>query len=219
MSGRASATSAAAAIDLLHRTCSVSEPTEHLSDLTLTAYLDDKLPPDERPRGEAHLAECTSCRHELIDAQRVVSEQRGASRRSSAVLTFAAAAAVLLFVVLPRVPWRGNPLPSAERGAAPPIRRALDLSVVRIVSPDENTIAADARPRFTWRATTGGSSYHVAVTDAAGAPVWSEATEETTLMLPANVVLRSGDRYFWNVDVLFADGRTGSSGMHRFTAR
>jgi len=64
-----------------------------------------------------------------------------------------------------------------------------------------------------------GSRYLIRVTDERGAAVWSTETGDTSVILPAEIALLSGRQYYWYVDALGADGRSLTTGTHRFQLR
>ena len=185
---------------------------EHLSSEELSAYLSNTLSATEREGVERHLVVCAECRAELVEGQRALATAP-TSRRSNRDwfgLAGLAAAAAVLIAVWPRGEISRSPEP-VERNA-PQIAAPTSLS---IVSPSpEGELDASTRA-FTWRR-DDGSSYRLTITDEAGRSIWSQATQDTTLVLPASIKLTSDSRYFWYVDALRSDGRSVTSGINSF---
>jgi hypothetical protein len=69
---------------------------------------------------------------------------------------------------------------------------------------------------FAWEGVQEGALYRFTVTDESGEPLGSLETFETSVPLPSKVELHAGEDYFWFVDVLLADGRTGTTGVLSF---
>ncbi|HEX6574871.1 MAG TPA: zf-HC2 domain-containing protein [Gemmatimonadaceae bacterium] len=185
---------------------------EHLSSEELSAYLTNSLNAAERENVERHLTVCAECRSELIEGQRAIASAPPAkkvSRSWFALAGLAAAAAVLIMV------W-----PKGEIGRSPQhIERISPPSTiapsVSIVSPASDAVLDASTRTFTWKR-DDGSSYRVTITDQAGRPVWSQATQDTTVALPDSIRLAADSRYFWYVDALRPDGRSVTSGINSF---
>lgn len=64
----------------------------------------------------------------------------------------------------------------------------------------------DASPEFRWQAPQAGLSYAFELNDDAGATVHQMQTAETATTLPANVKLREGIQYSWEVSARLPDG-------------
>jgi hypothetical protein len=188
---------------------------EHLSSEELGAYLSNSLSDAEREAVERHLASCGECRAELVEGQRAVATAPGGRRGSRSrfyVLGLAAAAAVA-FAIWPRTDFRPGP-EVVERNA--PAREAGNVTVV---SPAAEAEVGASAPAFTWKS-NDGASYKITVTDAAGVPLWSASTSDTTIVMPSTIQLSRGQQYFWYVDALRTDGRSVTSGVNGFrTAR
>jgi hypothetical protein len=58
--------------------------------------------------------------------------------------------------------------------------------------------------------------FRFTLTGQSGEPLWFHETSETSVSLPSEVELRPGETYFWYVDVLLPDGRTGTTGVLDF---
>jgi hypothetical protein len=77
----------------------------------------------------------------------------------------------------------------------------------------------DGQPTFAWHAGDAGSRFKLTLVDEQGATLWSVDTGDTVVTPPHDVFLAPGRTYFWYVDALGADGRSMTSGAHRFTVR
>lgn len=181
----------------------------HLETGEVAAYLDRVLPPDERDRIEAHLADCAECRREVIEVSRL---RHTRSRRSRWLIAAPAAAAAAVALIVFARPTE-TPAPGAvlRDGAQPGF-------AVALVAPAESAAVAGGSVTFTWRSAGARVSYRLSVTDEHGDIVWSAASSDTAALLPSVVALRAGRRYFWYVDALLPDGRSMTSDVRQFTA-
>lgn len=187
----------------------------HAEPSEIAAYLDDRLPEAEKVRLQAHLAECTACRDEMVELVELMEvHQRVGRRRWIAPVVVAAAAAAALIVLVPAV--REDPdEPSAFR--AP--EAAAEREAVRTIAtstPDADRPVERAGLAFSWQPIEEDASYRVTVTDSSGVPMWVAETDETRLALPEEVGLESGGSYLWFVDAVLPDGSTATSGVHPF---
>jgi hypothetical protein len=189
---------------------------QHLAIHEIAAYLEHRLDDASRRAVEAHLVECVECRHEVMEGQRVlrgVPHARG--RRPIALLGMLAAAAVLVFAVLPRGGTHDGP--AAERSAQTSIEGA--PSPIVVVEPLDSARLGGDPATFVWRSSPGVSLYQVTLTDERGHVLWSVSTRDTVLSRADAPDARSSTRYYWYVDALRADGSTVSSGVHGFRVR
>jgi hypothetical protein len=188
---------------------------QHLSPEELGAYLSNSLSDADRAPIERHLVACDECRSELIEGQRAIASASSAkpARRSGIYAIGLAAAAVIAFAFWPRADVTRDQA-TIERNTNPS-----DAATVTIVSPGPSAEIANDSAAFVWRH-NDGSSYKVTVTDAAGHPLWSETTADTTAVLPSSISLSRGQQFFWYVDALKSDGSSVTSGVNSFrTAR
>ena len=187
---------------------------EHLRSEELGAFLANALTDTERDAVERHLVACAECRSDLVQAQRTIisapSAQRAGSRRWITLASLAAAA-VLIIAVWPRDDITRNPVPVERDVSVTPVT----AEAVTIVSPSANGELDEAEHTFTWNK-DDGSSYRITVTDEAGRPLWTETTNDTSVVLPATTQLPRGARFFWYVDALRPDGRSVTSGINAF---
>jgi hypothetical protein len=188
-----------------------SDSTEnaHLSAQRVAAYLDRDLPDTDRAAIEAHAAECTACRAELVEVARL-RRARPLWRRWHVLVPAAAAAAVILFLVgRGQVPAGGGEVVRSR----PP---AEGVPRFAAVSPVPNEPIPPADVVFIWRSAGSEAGYQITVTDVTGTRVWGSGTSDTTARLPASARLERGRSYFWYVDALLPGGQSATSGVREF---
>lgn len=183
----------------------------HLETGEVAAYLDHVLPPGERDRIEAHLADCAECRQEVIEVSRL---RRTRARRSRWMIVGpAVAAAAVAVLVIARPADTPAPGPVLRDGGERP------GLMVALVTPAETAAVEGRSLTFTWRSAGAGVSYRLTLTDERGDVVWSVSLSDTIGRPPGHVRLRPGHRYSWYVDALLPDGRSVTSDVRQFTAR
>ena len=181
-----------------------SLPGAHPDAVTLAEYIDRRLAEADRGAVAEHLIGCVSCRSNVADVSRVTGAEALRRRALAGATMVMGAAAVLLFVVVPRdatVP----PFEPVERFGG-----AGAIPAILVWSPDARSTAA-----FAWSPIAPGAQYRLSLTDAAGDEVWTVSTPDTTATRPASVVLARGADYFWVVDALLPDGGTATSGIRQ----
>jgi len=194
----------------------VMTPEEDISAEEMAAYIDDRLSSDERASVEARLARNPERRAELVEATRIVSQADLAKSRRHfpwkwAGVLAAAAAAVILVVLPNRHSDSLQPPSPAERRAA-----GEDGGRVNLLGPGDAAVVPIASARFAWQS-EGDASYRITIADATGATIWTTLTSDTTVVLPASIVLRPGQHYYWYVDAMRIDGSSITSGPRSFT--
>lgn len=186
----------------------------HLSEGTIAAFVDGMLDAAARERAEFHLAACAECRAELVATTGVVHElrQRRGGRSGWVFGAVAAAvAAVALFTVAGPPP--APPHPGDGRGIE---RLAGDRGgAMTIIAPVEGATVDPASLEFAW-AEENDASYRLTLTDESGGTVWESNTLQTAVRLPPDLSLPAGERFYWYVDALRADGSSTSSGPRSF---
>ena len=181
----------------------------HLSAEDLAAYHDRTLGVDWSAGVEAHLAECADCRGDLVAARRALASER--SIRPGVMVPVIGLAAALLLGV-PALLHRRPPAPAdSERGSP---RAAIPIE---IIAPSENAHPSRDAIRFIWNGAGPRAQYRLTVTDSTGGSVWSAQTADTLVVPDSAATLSEGTAYFWFVDALRPDGRSRTSGTHRFT--
>lgn len=175
----------------------------HLDPNDIAAYLDGALEEGARARVETHLAECETCRAEVVAVRRLVAHAPR-RRRWIAFTTFAAAAAVVLFLIWPRS--------GQLRAPGGPIVRdgETEGATVAVIGPDS---IAPSPLAFIWHSVGNATSYRVSLTTSTGELVWSATSSDTAIVVPDSVMLSPGASYYYYIDVLLADGTSGTSGV------
>jgi len=196
----------------------VSETNDpHLKDDVLAAYLDGALPTAERRGAEDHLAECATCRDELVDISKLVADRARVRRWPRLAASVAAvAAAVIAFAVIG--PWHAAPGPSTAPGDRMRESTLVDGANRRagaIVTPAEGATVTPRALRFAWHSVAPNATYLLKLTDETSVR-WTHDTADTTVALPDSVQLERGRTYTWWVDALMADGRVASTGVRQF---
>lgn len=182
---------------------------DHPSSEDVAAYLSDGLDSEARLAFEAHIAECRTCRTEISSARRLLASGRSRKWQWIVPSSVAAVAAIAFFSLSTPRRVHEEPTRAPDRASS---GRAVRLG---IVSPSEQATVTGI-PVFTWRADGPDALYRFTITDAAGAPIWSAETRDTTISLPADVSLELKREYLWNVDAIDTEGATVASGAHRF---
>lgn len=178
--------------------------TEHLSETTMAAYVDARLPRAERRQADAHMANCGACREELVAVSDLVSAQK---KRSRTWIPLTAAASIALVAIALGTRGGGAPDPLLRGGDEP--APALEAAL-----PAPNAVVS-LPARFVWRRAADALEYRVTVTDAAGGIVAERVTVDTTV----DVVVLPPGPLRWNVTAILANGSVLSTGLREFTAR
>jgi len=131
------------------------------------------------------------------------------ARRSYIVLCLAAAAAVLVVAAPVMRSAFNRPTESPARSGA--------QAAVPLLPPIEASQRTSRR--FVWRPVAGARSYVVEVLTAAGTPVFTTHTADTTMTLPADVRLEPGLEYRWWVSSELLDGTQRRSAFRRLIVR
>lgn len=189
-------------------------PVQHLSAAEIAGFIDSTLSPDARTAAELHLSGCAQCREELASCLRLAAT---APSRSSSRVTWpllgTIAAAILIMVVIRPGQHRIEPDPARERAT---VAGANSLAV----APADGQSIERRSLEFVWRRDAAALSYHVVVTDSAGAPAWRSDDLADTAVVPSSAArLTPGARYYWRVDALHADGSTAQSTTIGFRIR
>lgn len=186
----------------------VSEPTPHLTEHQVAAYLEGATTGDVRAVIEEHLVACAACRDELVAARQLASTVLGRPWSPSRVW-IAAAAAVLLFAVL-------RPIPEEpERHRESPV-----MSVIAPVAiAPAGVIRGESNPAFLWTSVPNADRYIVRVFSGDGAVLWLQQTSDTTMQFPDSLrrVLRREVTHYWRVEAQIGFDRGASSELIEFT--
>lgn len=181
---------------------------EHPSTEDLAAYLNGALTVEGKADIEAHLGNCRDCRREVTSARELL-RSKGSNRRYWIVPGLAAA--VVAFILLTPSEERSGPELSRVRSAT-----LEGSSSVEVVTPANRQAVSRLPIRFVWHRAADDALYHVTLTDAAGAKMWTGETSDTVLVLPSAISLRSGRDYLWYVDAVRPNGRSVGSGTQVF---
>lgn len=168
--------------------------SEHPGPEEVAAYLSGGLGTEAREGMEAHLAQCRACRRQVTSAQALLRSRP----RPMRWVVAAAAAAVAIALVGPWSLGGGR-----KTGPSEDIERArpagTEAGIVAVRPADGDTVAA-TDVVFTWRARAQDLLYRLSVTDGRGQTVWTADTRDTSIVVPPNVRLIPGTRYYWYVD-------------------
>lgn len=195
---------------------SESDQVVHLSAEQLAAHIERRLRGAERDAVVAHLVACSECRHDYVQAGEVLDAPRRTWRGYATGLALAAAA-VLIFAVIPRSPPTRDA--GMAEGAATTQRVAVvdAAAAIRIASPADGDRLTGNVVALTWHpGAPADALYRVTVQTADGSVVWRQSTSDTSVTIPASVRLVDGEVYYWVVDALHADGRSARSAANAF---
>ena len=200
----------------------------HLTASELAGYVDHALDADARRAAEEHLDRCADCRHEamaimnaaesytaanVIGARaRPAGPARSRSRWRRVAIGSGILAAGLLLTIVARRP--NGPAEQSSTVRAPQAALGQGENVVAAAAPLDGAAIPARDAAFTWHRTTA-DTYRVTVLTQTGELLWSTETSDTSVALPAAVVLEPGRTYYWRVDAL-ADGIAATSGSRRF---
>lgn len=189
----------------------------HLKDDVLAGYLDGALQAGERRVAEDHLAECATCRDELVVMSKLVADRAPVRQWPRLAASVAAvAAAAIAFAVIG--PWRAAPSPStapSDRMRESTLVNGANRRAVAVVGPAEGDTVTPRALRFAWHSVAPNATYLLKLADETSVR-WTIDTADTTVALPDSVQLERGRSYNWWVDALTADGRVASTGVRQF---
>ena len=189
----------------------------HLTESQLAGYLDRDLRPDDRQRVELHLDVCPACRSELAEIARIAAgyqstkpafktSQRSPSRWWPIALSGALAAGLAGALLL----GRSTTEPSL---GTQPIRAPVTgegRARIEVIAPAADAPGVAPVSTFIWHKSSAGL-YRFILLSESGEPLWTLETPDTSLTLPASVLLQPGHDYFWRVDAV-GDGVMASTG-------
>jgi len=187
----------------------------HPSAARISEYIEGRSSGANKEATERHLAECDSCRQEVIAIRRVLQRLGGRQRRIGAWAggTLAVAAGLLILLVNPQLP-RKIGFPPTHRG------EPLTAAGVRLITSHPRSAKPDAR-EFVWAPYPGARRYEVTVLDTTGVSIWHYLTNDTSAVMPQSTSLRPRQLYFWKVNAETGWGRSTSStvGVFRVPAQ
>jgi len=193
---------------------------QHLAPNDLAAYVDRALTGERRARVEAHLARCAECRAEVSDATQIVASlPRARWRNRSLIAASGAVAAALLIFVVPRATrdstsqHRESPVTSI----VPPVLLSPTGDRLRLLGG--SSARTDSIIGFTWSSVPHADRYRIRIFDSNGSILLERSSSDTTMSLPADVLLRAGPTYFWQVQADVGFDRHTTSELVEFSLR
>lgn len=190
----------------------------HLDASVVAAFVEGRLGGDARHRAADHLAECETCREEVVGVTAALTSHRTHPAWRHPGILLAAAAALLLAVVttLPQDDEPATPSGTDRNGGGQAIGlAAISPAADGFLDPTASGMAAT----FIWHAHEPGTRFHFTLVDEQGVTVYSVDTGDSAVSLPTTFTLASNRSYYWYVDALGADGRSLTTGARRFTVR
>ena len=208
----------------------------HVKDVDILLYGEDKLPLEGRRKLEEHVGRCHDCAGRFAALARlpdvlnqpvpfevdpatfdaaieIVRDRESGKLRNLKFLGFSwrvaltglsvVAIALTTYLVIPR--HESSPFRATDPS----------LPMLRLFPLDGATIT-EPRPVFHWSSVAQTSVYKFSLMDEGGASVWNWDVRDTSLILPATVVLVPGKTYLWRVESFLADKTLERSALHVF---
>jgi len=191
----------------------------HLTSDEVAAYLDVRCPGHDRRHIDPHLAECDSCRAEVLEV-RAMLKSAPRDRRSNipVVAKVGAVAAAILLVVLPlRDRRRSSVDPEGGRVTERAVLPDAGHDSVVIVAPALDAAVAPGSVTIVWRRGDGDAQFRVELLNERGDIRWSTTTRDSIVSVPDSVSLSPASTYVVYVDALRADGTSVRSAPRTFT--
>ncbi len=203
----------------------------------LAAYVDARLGENPRSEVEEHLADCAFCLGQIgflvrdsrapaavpLPADLLSAARERPNRRFGLVpvpaLTALAATALLLVVSVRWQPESGfRPVQSSiDEVADRTVRNgAVTASPPRVVLPVDGEIVARPPVEVRWSASPGALQYAVQVLSLEGDLVWEDLTGGEGALIPSEVQLEPGQKYYVWVEAQLRNGGTARSGAVAF---
>ena len=183
----------------------------HLTEAEVVAYLGHELTDHPLRQVEQHLAGCSECRDEIVEAREILAQPRRSRWRVLAPAV-AAAAAIVLFIV-----WPVNP----DTQPGPPQHRDAPLSGVAASAPSPIAPVGPAirLDEMVWSRVADADRYRLTLYNADGDVVWRETTTDTSVPFPDSVELHRGLPYLWKVEARVGWDVWQSSDLTQFELR
>lgn len=216
--------------------------TNHISDVDLILYLENKLSEKQIRDTELHLAECDNCLANLANIHNL--QKQISSDTSSPAINFEMLERAKNFVNKKeekiRTDWISAPslnfaatisaivvfgifvtainFSSRTLHKVPGAFRSLDTThTFAMIHPEDGEILSNNHPIFSWDHVDNAASYQLRIFLENGSLYWQTNLTDTSLILPSNVILVPGSRYLWQVEGLMPDERTIHSKLESFT--
>lgn len=184
---------------------------DHPSPTEMATYIDGTATPDEAGAIEAHLAECAECREELVVVRGSLRRPSPGTRWLAGAAATAAAIALLLFAPA----WfEGDPSPIFRDASDSVV--AGSVAAIETTMPGRSEVVRADEVRFVWRSVGTDAQYTFTLTTAAGDPITSLATADTSVVTLPGVELAPDTEYYWWVDALSRSGDVAETGLRRF---
>jgi len=110
-------------------------------------------------------------------------------------------------------------LPSSD--ISPIITREIpsveSVSSIQLLDPIGNIKEAKPYLEFKWLGPAQAVEYNFVLLDSDGKILWEKRTENSEILIPANIKLQNDSVYFWQVEAFFRDGSSVTSRMEHFS--
>lgn len=181
-----------------------TETPDCLDALVIADFVEGRLDTDDRERVVDHLLSCARCRSVVsatsrLAAEALVTDQLPAPRRRWLIPLGLAAAAALVFLVLPRGGDHGSPpiLREPTDARNRPASKQGGIHAPLPIAPRDSVAQVD---RLLWEGMPGVERYRVRLYNDEGDVLWTAETTDTVVMLPDSTALSPGATYFWKVE-------------------
>ena len=187
-----------------------------LEDDTIAALAEGALDAVARAAALPHLADCPRCRAAVASVTRALGDPavareiptiRPGRRRLFQVAIPAAAAAILLFVAMPRP---NDDVTSHRAPTITAVSSPVPMSPIGIVA---------GAGVLRWSSVSAADRYRTTLFDDGGAVVYETQTADTTVALPDSVHLTPRRSYLWKVEARTGWGRWSASELIEFSIR
>ncbi len=209
----------------------------HVTEVEILLYIEDKLPPEDRKKLEAHVSRCDDCIAQFSAFARLsdvlgetiqVGISAAAFKRAVAVVASQKSTGGWSFghvvsplrvslatLVVIGIVWTTYILVSPQQASE---FRSTENSLTRFtLSPPDGAELNESTPTFHWTPVARTSVYNFNLMNESGVTVWNWDVRDTMVILPSSVVLLPGKTYLWRVESFLADKTHERSALHVFT--
>ncbi len=165
-------------------------PGSHPTDEMMAAYLGRELEGETLREIELHLAKCTVCRQEFLDAREILRPTPRVPWRVLAPVAAAAAVVLLIF------PWSQR----EEATTNQPLHRdspGVESSAPSLVTPVGTTSEVSV---LIWTRVGGADQYRMTLFDSEGSVMWREMTADSSVAVPDSITFQPSRPYLWRVE-------------------